>query len=120
MTARMNPDVKALWLAALRSGQYKRGTGALHRFGGCMCPYGVLCALAADQGIVDAVLDEDHWLYDGSSALPPRQVLAWAGLRDAFPALRYEGKPGSITDLNDDETKDVDFLRMADLIEEQL
>ena len=28
--ARMNPDDKAKWVAALRSGQYKQGTGRLY------------------------------------------------------------------------------------------
>lgn len=120
MTERMNPDVKAKWLTALRSGNYKRGKGALHREDDCMCPYGVLCAIAATEGVTSAALDEGHWLYDGNSALPPVSVLTWAGLSTAYPSLQAAGEEYSIAELNDHEGMDVDFLRMADLIEECL
>src|ERR1043165_2195107 len=115
----MNPDVKALWLAALRSGQYKRATGVLHRYDDCMCPFGVLADLASKNGCPVSVqrTQSGDWSYDGQKGMVPDKILDWAGL-DPDYALTYEGVGHSIPYLNDDA--DLDFLAIADLIEEQL
>lgn len=42
----MNADLKAKWIAALRSGDYRQVQGYLHNEGGFCC-LGVLCDLAA-------------------------------------------------------------------------
>lgn len=38
----MTPELKALWIAALRSGDYKQGTGALRNPDNTWCCLGVL------------------------------------------------------------------------------
>lgn len=51
-TSPMNPEVKALWLNALRSGEYQQGTGKLKQtYGGDQryCCLGVLCDLKPDH-----------------------------------------------------------------------
>ena len=40
----MNAELKAKWVDALRSGEYRQGTGWLER-GGAYCCLGVLCAI---------------------------------------------------------------------------
>jgi hypothetical protein len=44
----MNPEVKAAWIAALRSGKYKQGRQAL-RVGDFFCCLGVLCDVLNDN-----------------------------------------------------------------------
>ncbi len=45
----MNPEVKARWVAALRSGEYKQATGVLRRGGKSFCCLAIndRCALEA-------------------------------------------------------------------------
>lgn len=43
----MDPELKAKWVAALRSGEYKQGTGVLHNGEGYCC-IGVFCEVSAD------------------------------------------------------------------------
>lgn len=119
MAERMNPNVKALWLTALRSGEYKRGTGVLHRFDGCMCPLGVLADVAARNGCPVSVqqTSSGDWSYDGQKGMVPDKILDWAGI-DPDYALEYEGVGHSIPYLNDDA--DLSFAQIAELIEEQL
>jgi hypothetical protein len=81
---RMNPAIKALWLDALRSGEYEQIHGRLHQGMG-FCALGVLCDLHR------LATGADHWRGpDGNGNLayldkfcfPPRAVLDWAGLGD--------------------------------------
>ena len=44
----MNKDIKTLWVAALRSGDYEQAQGVLKRDGGFCC-LGVLCDLHSKQ-----------------------------------------------------------------------
>jgi hypothetical protein len=47
---KMNPEVKARWVAALRSGEYLQGTSTL-RIGDQFCCLGVLCDIySAERG----------------------------------------------------------------------
>ena len=39
----MNSEIKAQWVEALRSGNYKQGRGFLHSKSGTYCCLGVLC-----------------------------------------------------------------------------
>jgi hypothetical protein len=41
----MNSEVKAKWVAALRSGEYQQGRGELRSISNCFCCLGVLCDL---------------------------------------------------------------------------
>lgn len=71
----MNEELKAKWITALRSGNYKQGVGRL-RGDDKFCCLGVLC---------DLVVPED---WDGPEqlstwALPPSYVIEPCGLSDA-------------------------------------
>lgn len=46
----MDPEIKAKWIAALRSGEYKQGTGRLYDdLTGRFCCLGVLCEVQNDD-----------------------------------------------------------------------
>lgn len=133
----MNADKKARWVAALRSGDFPQTKGALSRPGTTtydrpgFCCLGVLCELAADDGIIRRVSfspemngyvaprpnsDEE---YTETSILPPI-VVKWAGLDTSF-GLEWDTDDGhgseSLANLNDNGA---DFDRIADIIEERL
>jgi hypothetical protein len=63
----MNPEVKSMWVEALRSNDYLQGRGALNR-NGLFCCLGVLCDVALKNGI-DLPVDRngDVVSYDGHS-----------------------------------------------------
>ena len=127
----MKPEVKAAWIAALRSGEYKQGRAQL-RTGDQFCCLGVLCDIASKHGVGEwhesgAFKADGHW--EGS--LPPQVVIDWAGLGHINPRVgpvfdddwRY-----GLSDWNDgvqgtgDDT-DIDphsFAEIADLIEKEL
>lgn len=58
----MNPEIKAKWLTALRSGQYEQTTKALHRKADGYCCLGVLC------DVVDAGKWQDLMLVAGGAS----------------------------------------------------
>lgn len=63
MTHKMNPEVKKLWLEALRSGEYKQCKGWLHsrnERGDTYCCLGVLCALAVKHGAPNVTKSEKY------------------------------------------------------------
>lgn len=100
----MNPEVKALWLAALRSGEYQQDVGFLKTEHG-FCPLGVLCEIAVKNGVIDAPVEarnEDGlmvWWYGGDGdghgmggvggdlgklcGELPESVMRWAGLESS-------------------------------------
>ena len=100
----MNPEVKAKWLAALRSKKYEQARGAL-RIGDRFCCWGVLCDIHAKE-------TGESWLegaYFGASLVIPNEVKVWAGLED-YNAL-------NLIQHNDDGKT---FPAIADLIEAHL
>lgn len=106
-----------LWVAALRSGEYKQGEGRLHSADGEFCCLGVACMLAQKAGVVPApVEDEDgDWEYgtgeDTSAAFLPDVVRRWLGLTTCH---------GFITDGSGLATRNDNgstFVQIADVIE---
>jgi len=82
----MDKRIKALWIEALESGEYKQSTGSLRytpedsgepKF----CCLGVLCEVAIKDGL-DIEFDPEGETYDGCSAFLPEKVQHWAGLED--------------------------------------
>lgn len=126
---RMNPEVRAQWAAAIRSGEYKQGRGNLNylprtgerRF----CCLGVLCELAAEAGIVTRTEDSE-FMYteyinpadhtDSSETSLPKAVQVWAGLDSDDPKLFLPTGTyfGTCSDVNDNN---VPFSEIADLID---
>jgi hypothetical protein len=136
MTTRMNPEVKAQWLQALRSGEYAQTDGCLHnRYG--FCCLGVLCDLHAKEA--DTTWQEMEDLYPlrycKCETLLPEVVCKWAGL-PVDPGDRYGEydvtlktparlrsdpnyvETATLSELNDDHC--LSFAEIADVIEEQL
>lgn len=117
----MNPDVKARWLAALRSGEYRQGAGRLRRQdvdGAVHCCLGVLCELAA----ADGVAEYRHGLFyglttqleTGFNGVLPVDVKEWAGLSNGDPTV--DGR--RLSEWND--TSRLSFDGIADKIERYL
>ena len=78
MVMKLKPEIKQLWLAALRSGDYKQGRGALRNTSNEMCCLGVLCNLHAQAFPKIAAAQGNSTVYMGDDAIPPRDVMMWA------------------------------------------
>lgn len=139
MTDKMNPEIKTLWLSALRSGEYEQTTGVLHRGAADdsdapgFCCLGVLCDLAVKNGVIPEPTfrdDKNALSYgtrpqcgiegceecmNGSIGLLPTEVREWAGMADASGNLPE--KNTTLAELND--SGDYDFAGIADIIEEE-
>ena len=127
----MKADIKAKWLADLRSGKFPQTTGAL-RNGNGYCCLGVLCDIYAQETGVEWAVpnDYDNCTMHGNDSTLPYEVEQWAGLtheHGGYVAVtkRYdEGEETtvfhspSLTELND--AWNYDFKQIADVIEEQL
>lgn len=109
---KMNPEVKAKWLEALRSGKYKQGDSALHK-GEQFCCLGVLCDIAVQSGIVKTDINhDDEVVYDGRADYLPLSVQEWAGLPNENGD--YDRYASSLADQNDEGAT---FTEIADIIE---
>ena len=92
----MDPEIKAKWLAALRSGEYKQCQGGL-KVDGRYCCLGVLCVVQGETfvGLNDAVLHTSDI---------PKKFSAGLSTMDQY----------NLADLNDEG---VSFAEIADVIE---
>jgi hypothetical protein len=113
----MNPEVKAEWVKALRSGEYKQTKNLLHKVGGGFCCLGVLCELAVKAGVIPAASrdkddDPSAWFYEGEESVTPGRVDRWAGITGAD-----SGTVDGLVAANDGGIK---FPAIADMIEERL
>lgn len=150
----MNPEIKTRWVAALRSGNYRQGKKKLAQqmtrtMPMTHCCLGVLCELAVEDGIIEAMNHPsgasgqvryfggpNNWK---ATALPPA-VSEWAGFGDERDSLRSDPKLLSVSlldfrgqsvqravscsEANDGNTVDDvaprTFEQIADLIKENL
>lgn len=133
---KMNPEVKALWMEALRSGEYQRTEGTLCRVGvgrESYCCLGVLTDLAAKAGVVEwavgsamgvdrlVVMEEvgrgDLKLTHEEASVLPTKVKEWAGLSEDDPGVQWGVEKLHLSTVND---RGVGFDEIANLIEGQL
>lgn len=130
----MNQEVKAKWLAALRSGQYKQGPGYLRR-NDQFCCLGVLCDLFAKEGHGDwqeqpALAHDQFFRFNaraggGSMFGLPGAVQEWAGFEEGG-SIRVnvpEKRDGAYIEALNDGADYVglrSFSEIAAVIEEQL
>lgn len=116
---KMNPEVKALWIEALRSGKYQQGQGGLRKvIGGDepdqFCCLGVLCDLVPTElGSWFSAEFENYRQFGidvntSQSGVLTSEVANWAN-------LSYFDK---LIDLND--SKKAPFTKIADYIQENL
>lgn len=124
----MNPEIKAEWVAALRSGKYTQGKNVLRDEYDAFCCLGVLCDLhrrATNGGDwVDGVTtpsgDIECSAYEGATTYPPTVVAEWAGLDEidnSNPAVRIDDKCMGVADFND---RGWSFAAIAEAIEANL
>lgn len=139
---KLKPEIKASWLAALRSGVYKQETNVL-RYADGFCCLGVLCDLAGpelnlhwsigDESTYRLVLDE----YNTERNHLPLIIQQWAGglaerpIVEVTPTLRAHPRGESLwratadtahryTTLDSLNDSGFTFAEIADIIEEQL
>jgi hypothetical protein len=113
----MNPEVKKLWLDALRSGEYKQGRYKLRGIGGYCC-LGVLCDLhsktAEGHKWCDAKFLAGGSTYLGDAYGLPTEVRSWAGL------LGSTDREVTVARLGEDNDRGSTFAEIADRIEREL
>lgn len=125
----MNPEIRAKWTAALRSGEFEQGLGKLNYIDldtgrRKNCCLGVLCDLAVDAEVVIFQDENDHVSYgrfQNSTSLP-EEVMDWAGLTSDDPILLtrpYADGSGqeSITCAMANDSQHLTFAQIADLID---
>jgi len=119
-------EVRDLWVAALRSGEFARTTGKLTRVDEEGRPYGycclgVLCEVAVRAGLELQVSDDvvlgARW-YAGVDDFLPREVVDWADLPALDPLVTYDRMELSLSTVNDDYRPS--FSAIATAIEELL
>lgn len=123
-TPKMNPDIKAKWVAALRSGAYRQGAHVLRTCTGEFCCLGVLCDLFAQEAGMsswnaETFSDKSEGQFvqeHGDSQVPGARIAIWSGL-DPVRKVQINGRWDSLYDHND---AGVTFERIATAIEEQL
>ena len=125
----MNNEIKVLWCAALRSGDYPQASGYLRTPEGYCC-LGVLCELAVLAGVIPpgeqrkaGILGEFTYGRHRDCFTLPEKVTEWAGLFNDNPRVRgtgldwdYDSDP-TLEGVNDMR---VPFSKIADIIEEEL
>jgi len=110
----MNPEVKKLWIEALRSGNYSQGKFSLRTKDDKYCCLGVLCELAVKSEIIPPATlahreNPYNYHYDGQNKNPSKKVREWSGL---------DSRIGELIGMNDHCNKT--FPEIADWIEENL
>lgn len=122
MADRMDPTVKAKWLAALRSGDYMQAKAALHDpYSKRYCCLGVLCDLY-QQDVGGTWGDDGQFCApDGEigTGLPPAAVIQWAGSPDVVEEFTVGGEKGMVK-LSSENDDGRSFAQIADLIEVHL
>jgi hypothetical protein len=113
----MKPEIKAKWVKALRSGEYKQGRNRL-RDGDSFCCLGVLCNLHAQDHPKTAATQNNPAVYLGYSQTTPPRVARWAGLT----IDGYEDEENELMWRNDglNGRPKHNFRQIADYIEKNL
>lgn len=108
---RTRKEVLRLWVAALRSDEYKQGHGWLRTVGGSRyCCFGVLCDLAArDGGQQWRQRGGEMWVYDNNSSYIPDRMAKWLRLQEYVTIL-----------VNRNDTQKWSFAKIADYIEKKI
>lgn len=112
----MNPEIKAKWVAALRSEAFRQCRSDLKR-NNRYCCLGVLCELhRREKGGEWEPTPKGGLGYLGAVTVLPSTVVEWAGLEDGNP--RFGDMNGCATRANDELR--LPFPEIADLIEANL
>ncbi len=119
----MNSEIKAKWVSALRSGEYKQGQFKLRDENDNFCCLGVLCDLHSKETRNQWVQSEaGNFRYiGGSSEYLPTAVAKWAGI-NINPVLPVKIGQGETVDylMRINDVRGFTFTEIAALIEEHL
>lgn len=110
----MKKKIMQEWVAALRSGTYEQGKGALEKDGKYCC-LGVLCDIAAQKGVCLTRTEEylsSQVSYDSSFGVLPNSVKEWSGIKDEMGRIK---NMRSLVNLNDNGKS---FEQIANIIED--
>jgi hypothetical protein len=112
----MTPELKSKWLAALRSGKYEQGHGALNS-NGKMCCLGVLCDVAGYEWLPSG--DGDYLCCDaGTYSIENEQERLALGLEDDIQEISYSMNDGRFG--TKEEYRVYSFAEIADFLEKNL
>lgn len=115
----MNPEIKKLWLAALRSDDYQQHYGSLH-VGNKFCVWGVLCDLYTKCNNIKWHQLQESQIFSihGLTGFPPVDVLHWAGFNKTGEKhfIVSDTLAGAVQ-LSSKNDKGATFKQLADLIE---
>lgn len=114
----LREDIKIKWLKALRSGEYEQTSGYLSK-NNRYCCLGVLCELAAKEGVAEKTTDPYYSYYgkEQDCRFLPAEVIDWAQISRTGMFVKYNDLIQHLPDLNDRGTT---FIEIADIIEEYL
>lgn len=112
----MKKEIAELWIKELKSGNWEQTKETLKDKNGYCC-LGVLCEIAAKQGICGRRNELDYYTFDGVEDVLPKSVLEWAGMKSDNGSFD-EGDEHSLIHLNDKER--YDFFQIAEVIESNL
>jgi hypothetical protein len=127
---RMDPEVKARWIAALRSGEYKQGCDVLRTLNDEFCCLGVLCDLYAKEHGINWT--GRQWGTSGGACVladlggfyyPPDAVREWASFHEDKQLVSIGELTTSLPAHNDGRGRNAvprTFAEIADAIEAQL
>lgn len=133
----MNSEVKAKWLEALRSGEYRQSRYRLRSLDNSFCCLGVLCDIYTKEVGGSWKYDKDKFsdayeMIGGNGDYPvtsklPGCVRDWAGLEEENPQVfvgafvgAYIGQKYNFSTLAEVNDSGEDFEFIADLIESHL
>jgi hypothetical protein len=100
---------RALWVKALRSGDYTQGIERLQTDDGDYCCLGVACKVYAKANNIKLAIDREEDLSDGFI-----EVQKWFGLQSGNGSFPSNNTQDSLTKLNDQGKT---FEEIADFIE---
>ena len=117
----MKPEIKAAWIAALRSGEYKQGRQRLRRTGVGHCCLGVICDVyskltggAGQWEEPDANWGERFTFgRDSDAVFPTEKLLAVLGLKKEDASTLYKMNDGIVNTPRS-------FAEIADWIEKNV
>ena len=122
----MNPKVKKLWIAALKSGKYSQTKLVLKDYKGYCC-LGVLCDLYAKTQKKKGFYSNDDGVtfqfHDTSRAVPyqtanlPKQVQKWSGVNSHLGYYKSNSKKDVSRSLSGGNDNGKTFKQIAKIIE---
>lgn len=129
----LRPEVKKKWTDALRSGTYTQGEGQLRDQDDNFCCLGVLCQIAAQEGVIPPAKVMEGWTdytygnptaIDQRTGVLPPSVQEWAfeDYDDSLKAQANYEDPimGDHHASNWNDDYDADFQKIANLVEAYL